>query len=466
MRNTAALLVLACTTALGILVAQSPQSRPSTLRIPFESYALPNGLRVVLAPNNASPTVAVTVWYHVGSKNEVKGKTGFAHLFEHVMFTGSGHVPYGVHDRLTEGVGGSNNGTTSRDRTTYYETVPSNYLETALWLESDRMGFLLDTLDIQKLNAQRDIVKNERRQRMDNQPYGLVDEIVSSTLYPAAHPYSWDVIGSMADLTAASETDVKDFFKLYYAPGNAIVSIAGDVPPQQAKAIVAKYFGAFPRGPAIVRPAAPPVTRDHETRLVYEDRVQVPRLVIVWPTVGRQSDDRFALQVLDQVTAGPRTTRLTKALVYDRQLATSINARQDSDENAGEWRLTITPRPGVSLTDLETAADAILDAVKAEGPTAEEIQRATAGLELNFVNGLESNLGRSMRLADGLGYDNDAGSFQTEYQKMLAVAPADVKRVANKYLTKGRIVLSVVPIGKPEMASKPSESMPYRRTEP
>jgi zinc protease len=466
MRNTAGLLVLACTAAIGTLVvAQSQQSRPSTLRIPFESYALPNGLRVVLAPNNASPTVAVTVWYHVGSKNEAKGKTGFAHLFEHVMFTGSGHVPYGVHDRLTEGVGGSNNGTTSRDRTTYFETVPSNYLETALWLESDRMGFLLDTLDIPKLNAQRDIVKNERRQRMDNQPYGLVDEIVSSTLYPATHPYSWDVIGSMADLTAASETDVKDFFRLYYSPANAIVSIAGDFQPQQAKAIVAKYFGAFPHGAAIVRPAAPPVTRDSETRLVYEDRVQVPRLIIVWPTVGMQSDDRFALAVLDAISAGPRTTRLTKALVYDRQLATSINARQDSDESAGEWRLTITPRPGVSLTDLESAANTILDTLKVEGPTAEEIQRATAGLELDFVNGLESNFGRSMRLADGLGYENDAGAFQTEYQKMLAVTAADVKRVANKYLTKGRVVLSVVPIGKIEMAAKPSESTPYRRTE-
>ena len=465
MRNTAALLVLAFAAAVATLVAQSSQPKSSTLRIPFESYTLPNGLRVVLAPNNTSPTVAVTVWYHVGSKNEAKGKTGFAHLFEHVMFTGSGHVPYGVHDRLTEGVGGSNNGTTSRDRTMYFETIPSNYLETALWLESDRMGFLLDTLDIQKLNAQRDIVKNERRQSMDNQPYGLVDEIVSNTLYPAAHPYSWDVIGSMTDLTAASETDVRDFFKRYYAPGNAIVSIAGDFQPQQAKAIVARYFGEFPRGPAIVRPAAPPVTLDRETRLVYEDRVQVPRLVIVWPTVGRQSDDRFALRVLDQIVAGPRTTRLTKALVYDRQLATSIIARQDPDESAGEWRLTITPRPGVSLTDLEAATDAILDTLKAEGPTADEIQRATAGLELGFVNGLESNLGRSMRLADGLGYENDAGSFQTEYQKMLAVTPADVKRVANKYLTKGRIVLSVVPIGKKEMASKPSESTPYRRTD-
>ncbi len=466
MRKTAALLVLACAAGIGAIAsAQAPQAHPTALRIPFESYALPNGLRVVLAPSNVSPTVAVTAWYHVGSKNETVGKTGFAHLFEHVMFTGSGHVPYGVHDRLTEGVGGSNNGTTSRDRTTYYETVPSNYLETALWLESDRMGFLLDTLDVQKLDAQRDIVKNERRQRMDNQPYGLVEEIVSSTLYPPAHPYSWSVIGSMTDLTAASEADVKDFFRLYYAPGNAILSIAGDFQPAQAKALVRKYFGAFPRGAAIVRPAAAPVTHNGETRLVYEDRVQVPRLVIVWPTVGSQNDDRFALAVLDAISAGPRTTRLTKALVYDRQLATSITATQDSDESAGEWRLTITPRPGVSLTDLETAADAILDTLKAQGPTAEEIQRATAGLELEFIDDLESNLGKSMRLADGLGYQNDAGYFQTEYQKMIAVSPADVKRVANKYLTKGRLVLSVVPIGKTEMAARPSESTSYRRTD-
>ena len=466
MRKTAALLVLACAAGIGAIAsAQAPQAHPTALRIPFESYALPNGLRVVLAPSNVSPTVAVTAWYHVGSKNETVGKTGFAHLFEHVMFTGSGHVPYGVHDRLTEGVGGSNNGTTSRDRTTYYETVPSNYLETALWLESDRMGFLLDTLDVQKLDAQRDIVKNERRQRMDNQPYGLVEEIVSSTLYPPAHPYSWSVIGSMTDLTAASEADVKDFFRLYYAPGNAILSIAGDFQPAQAKALVRKYFGAFPRGAAIVRPAAAPVTHNGETRLVYEDRVQVPRLVIVWPTVGSQNDDRFALAVLDAISAGPRTTRLTKALVYDRQLATSITATQDSDESAGEWRLTITPRPGVSLTDLETAADAILDTLKAQGPTAEEIQRATAGLELEFIDDLESNLGKSMRLADGLGYQNDAGYFQTEYRKMIAVSPADVKRVANKYLTKGRLVLSVVPIGKTEMAARPSESTPYRRTD-
>ena len=212
------------------------QSKPSAIKIPFESYTLPNGLTVILAADHATPTVAVTVWYHVGSKNETLGRTGFAHLFEHVMFTGSGHVPYGLHDNLTEGVGGSNNGTTSNDRTTYYETVPSNYLEDSLWLESDRMGFLLDTLDTNKLNAQRDVVKNERRQGIDNQPYGMANEILSGAMYPPSHPYSWPVIGSMKDLSAASEEDVKNFFRLYYAPNNAFLSIAGDFQPSAARA--------------------------------------------------------------------------------------------------------------------------------------------------------------------------------------------------------------------------------------
>ena len=199
--------------AFAVLVSGAAPDRPGTINIPFERYTLPNGLTVILSQDRATPTVAVNVWYHVGSKNEAPGRTGFAHLFEHVMFTGSGHVPYGLHDKLTEGVGGTNNGTTSNDRTTYYETIPSNYLESALWIEADRMGFLLDTLDLAKLNAQRDIVKNERRQSLDNQPYGRAGELLSQATYPASHPYSWDVIGSMEDLSAASEEDVKNFFR-------------------------------------------------------------------------------------------------------------------------------------------------------------------------------------------------------------------------------------------------------------
>ena len=444
--------------AFAVLVSGAAPDRPGTINIPFERYTLPNGLTVILSQDRATPTVAVNVWYHVGSKNEVPGRTGFAHLFEHVMFTGSGHVPYGLHDKLTEGVGGTNNGTTSNDRTTYYETMPSNYLESALWLEADRMGFLLDTLDLAKLNAQRDIVKNERRQSVDNQPYGRAGEILSQATYPASHPYSWDVIGSMADLSAASEEDVKNFFRLYYAPNNAFLSIVGDFDPAQAKAWVAKYFGGMPRGRAITRPAVAPVTLTEEKRLVFEDRVQVPRLYVQWPTVGEKSDDQYALDVLGAILTGPRTARLTKALVYDQQAAANVSAGQGSNEDVGEFLMVITPRPGHSLTDLEAAADAVIEKMKTEGPTAEEIQKAVAGEELAFVRGLESNLGKAMTLADGAGFHGDPGYFKTEYQKSLAVTAADVKRVANTYLTKGRVVLSIVPAGKLDQAAKPNES--------
>ena len=447
----------------GVLAAAASlqaQQKPSNeaIKMPFESYTLDNGLTVVLSEDHSTPTVAVNVWYHVGSKNEAVGRTGFAHLFEHVMFTGSGHVPYGLHDKLTEGVGGNNNGTTNNDRTTYYETVPANYLESALWLEADRMGYLLDTLDIAKLNAQRDIVKNERRQGVDNQPYGRASEIISAATYPASHPYSWSVIGSMTDLSAASEEDVKGFFRLYYAPNNAFLTIVGDFDPAQAKAWVRKYFDDLPRGKAVTRPNVAPVKLDAEKRLTYEDRVQVPRLYINWPTVGERSDDRFALAMLGVILSGPRTARLTKALVYDQQAASSVIARQGSNEDVGDFTVIITPRPNHSLTDLEQAADAIIERLKTEGPTTEEIQRATAGLELGFLRSLQSNLGKAFRLTDGAGYHGNPGYFKTEYEKTLSVAPADVKRVANQYITKGRVVLSVVPVGKPDMAAKPAES--------
>jgi len=455
--------LLACV-VLASLAAVQPPPKPAasagsdTIRIPFEQYQLPNGLTVLLSVDHTTPTVAVNMWYHVGSKNEVPGRTGFAHLFEHVMFTGSGHVPYGTHDKLTEGVGGSNNGTTSNDRTTYFETVPSNYLESALWLEADRMGYLLDTLDIAKLNAQRDIVKNERRQGVDNQPYGRVGEILAEATYPKGHPYSWDVIGSMADLSAATEQDVKDFFRVYYAPNNTFLAVAGDFDPVQVKAWVAKYFGDIPKGKPVTRPAVTSVTLPSETRLAYEDRVQVPRLYIQWPTVGEKADDMYALDVLGSILAGARTSRITKALVYEKQAAASVMAGQNSNEDVGEFMLIVTPRPGNTLTALEAAADAIIATLKAEGPTAEEVQRALAGDELSFLRELESNLGKAMTLCDGAGFHGDAGYFKTAYRKGQSVTAADVKRVANKYLTSGRVVLSVVPTGKFDQAAKPGEN--------
>jgi zinc protease len=454
----ATLVALSVCVAGPLAQAQKPAQTSTAINIPFEQYTLPNGLRVILSQDRTTPTVAVNMWYHVGSKNEEKGRTGFAHLFEHVMFTGSGNIPYGLHDKYTSGIGGDNNGTTDNDRTLYFETVPANYLETALWLESDRMGFLLDALDIAKLNAQRDIVKNERRQRIDNQPYGRVGEILSAAMYPASHPYSWSVIGSMEDLSAASEEDVKSFFRLYYAPNNAILTVVGDFEPEQAKAWVSKYFAAIPQGKPITRPKIAPVTMTAEKRLVFEDKVPVPRLYVLWPSVGEKHGDQYALSVLGPVLAGARTARLTKALVYDKPAAASISAFQSTSENVGEFGITVTPRPGSTLTSLEQEIDAIVERLKKEGPTAQEVQGAIAPQELQFVSGLQSNLGKSMRLADGAGYHGDPGYFRTEYEKRRAVTPEDVKRVASTYLTAGRVILSVVPIGKTDLAAKPEAS--------
>jgi zinc protease len=429
-----------------------------SIKIPFESFTLPNGLTTILSVDHSTPTVAVEVWYHVGSKNELPGRTGFAHLFEHVMFTGSGHAPYGVHDKLTGGIGGSNNGTTDTDRTEYYEAVPSNYLESSIWLEADRMGFLLDTLDLAKINAQRDVVKNERRQSVDNVPYGRAREILLEATYPKGHPYSWDVIGSMTDLSAASEDDVKNFFRLYYVPNNAYLAIVGDVDPVQAKAWVRKYFADLPRGQAITRPAVAPAQIEAERRLVYEDRVQVPRLYIQWPTVGVKKDDDYALRLLGGILSGSRTARLAKALVYDQQAAAQVTARQNGNEDVGTFGVIVTPRGGHSLTDLEQAADAVIATFKTEGPTADEMQQATASEELAFLTGTQSDLQKANRLTSSAGFHGDPGYFKTDYRKTLAVTAADVKRVANTYLTAGRVVLSVVPPGKTEMAAKPAES--------
>jgi zinc protease len=436
---------------------KNPASSDS-IKIPFETYKLQNGLTVILSEDHTTPTVAVDVWYHVGSKNEMPGRTGFAHLFEHVMFTGSGHVPYGLHDKLTEGVGGGNNGSTNNDRTNYFETIPSNYLESALWLESDRMGFLLDKLDIAKLNSQRDVVKNERRQSYDNQPYGRVSEIFSAAMYPKDHPYSWPVIGSMTDLSAASEEDVKAFFRLYYAPNNATLAVVGDFDPAQIKAWIQKYFVDLPQGKAVQRPKVPLGNLTASKRLVYEDRVQVPRLYIQWPTVGFKHDDDYALSVLSSIISGSRTARLTKALVYDTQKASQVFGFQNSAEDVGVFQVLVIPRPEATLTELETAVDQVLQKFISEGPTAEELQKAKSGLELSFLRGLESNLGKANQLINGAVFYSSPGQFRTDYQKTMAVTAADVKRVAAQYLTRSRIVLSVVPKGKRDQASKAAES--------
>jgi zinc protease len=418
---------------------------------------------VIFDEDHRTPIVTTNLWYQVGSKDEAEHRNGFAHLFEHVMFQGSKHVPEDTYFRFLEKAGATSiNGTTNTDRTNYFETVPANQLELALWLESDRMAYLLDHADEATFKSQREVVKNERRQSVDNVPYGRAREILSATLYPKGHPYSWDVIGSMSDLSAASVDDVKSFFRLYYAPNNAYLAIVGDFDPALAKGWVKKYFGDLPRGKEITRPTVAQVTLDAERRVVYEDRVQVPRLYVEWPTVGVKQPDDAALRIMGAVLSGSRTARLNKGLIYDQPAAAQVIARQGANEDVGEFAMTITPRPGHSLTELETAADAIVEKLKTEGPTVEELQKATASEELAFLNSIQSNLGKAGRLSSGAGFHGDPGYFKKEYQEALAVTAADVKRVANKYLTKGRVVLSVVPLGKADQAAKPAESRAIR----
>jgi zinc protease len=460
--RTRAPIALAFVALAALPAAAQPKAAAKSgdaIRIPFERVTLPNGLTVILAPDHSTPQVTVDVWYHVGSKNEVPGRTGFAHMFEHVMFTGSAHVPYGLHDRLTEGVGGDNNGSTTEDRTNYYENVPSNYLESALWMEADRMGFLLDKLDEAKFVAQRDIVQYERRQGVDNQPYGRAFEIVTAAMLPASNPYSWPVVGYMADLKQAGDEDVKNFFRHYYAPSNATLGIVGYVDQAQANAWVTKYFKDLPKGAPITRPNVVAPTLGGEKRLVYEDRVQVPRLYVAWPTVGEAGEDAQALEFLGSVLTSSRTARLTKALVYDRQSAASVNAGQNSNENAGAFFAIVTPRPGHTLAELEATTDSIIERLKRDGPTDEEITKAKAGLEFGFVSGPQSTLGKAETLNSSLVFHGDPAYFKTEYAKLTSVTAADVKRVANKYLTANRVVLSVVPTGKLDQAAKADQGV-------
>ena len=445
---------------LAASAAQKPSAPPAgAINVPFEKFKLPNGLTVVLSENHATPLVAVEMIYHVGSKNEVVGRTGFAHMFEHVMFTGSGHVPYGFHDKYTEGVGGGNNGTTSNDWTLYYETVPSNYLETALWLESDRMGFLLDSLDESKFKAQRDIVKNERRQRTDNVPYSRDNEVISLAMYPQNHPYSWPVVGSMTDLGNATVDDVKRFFRLYYAPNNATLAIVGDFDAAKTKAWITKYFGDLPRGAAVVRPKVAPPSLTAEKRITFEDRVQIPRLTITWPSVNLRSADQPALDVLSDVLGLTRVSRLPKTMVYDKQTAASVNAFQNPSEDVGQFVVVATPRPGHTLAELESQIDSLIGVIKRDGPDEEELKRVKAGQQRSFFENLETNIGKMFQLAtDQTFFDDPSHSWSVVYPKTQAVTAADVKRVANQYLGKARVVLSTVPLGKTDLASHADKS--------
>ena len=421
-------------------------------KIKFEKYTLPNGLEVILHEDHSTPIVTVNTWYKVGSGDEKPGRTGFAHLFEHIMFMGSEHVPVGMFDKELEAAGADNNGSTTEDRTNYYENLPSNALPLALWLDADRMGFLLPTMDKAKLDLQREVVKNERRERVDNVPYGKADEMILAALYPKGHPYSWSVIGSMDDLSAASLDNVKNFFRTYYAPNNATLTIAGDFNPVNAKALVRKYFGAIPRGPAMpARPKVAPVVLAKDTFMVLEDRVQLPRAFYDWPTVRIFDNDDAALDVLASVLASGKNSRLYKRLIYDMQVAQNVFASQQSSKLAGRFEIDITPKPGQSLAAIDKVVQEELQKVMSEPITERELKRVQNSFRASFLNRLSGVLGKSEVLNS---YNYLAGNpdyVQQDAARYDHVTRADVQRVAKKYLGRHKVVLTVVPEGKREM---------------
>ena len=385
--------------------AQKPAAKPVPLEVPqlkFEKYKLQNGLVVILSEDHRLPMVAVNLWYHVGPANELPGRTGFAHLFEHMMFEGSRHVPGNAHFHLLEAAGASDiNGTTDFDRTNYFETLPANQLELALWLESDRMGYLPDKLDQANLSNQQDVVRNERRQSVENQPYGIVEEGMFHMLYPKGHPYHGDVIGSHLDIQSAKLEDVRNFFKLYYAPNNTSLSIVGDFQPEHAKELVEKFFGPLKRGEDVPRITAktPPITS--ERRVVIQDNVQLPRVYEAWLTSPIFKPGDAEADLTATVLGGGKSSRLYKKLVYEKQIALDVAANQQSLMLGSEFQVQATARPGVKPEDLEKAINAELDAFRANGPREEELKRARNVLESRIIEGLET-LGGFGGVADRL----------------------------------------------------------------
>ena len=415
--------------------------------ISFDKFTLPNGLDVILHEDHTLPVAAVNVWYHVGSKNEEPGRTGFAHLFEHVMFEGSKHHKGSFFDPLQK-VGANLNGSTTPDRTNYWENVPSNYLELALWLESDRMGFLLDALDQKAFDVQRDVVKNERRQSYENRPYGMAYLTLQPTVFPAPHPYNWPTIGSQEDLDAAELDDIKDFFRKFYAPSNASISIAGDIDPDNTRRLVERYFGDLPPGPPINRIHRMDSELNGTASLVLRDRVQLPRLYLVWPTAPAFDDEQPALEVLSAILGDGKSSRLYRSLVYERQIARDVSVYHYGQEIAGEFFVQVTANAGQSLEEIEAIVERELDALRQSGPTEHEIQRAKNRIESQHVRQLERVGGFGGR-ADQLNYYNtytgDPAGINTDLDRYLAVTADDVRRAAKTALGENMVRLTVLP---------------------
>lgn len=424
---------------------------PARLTVPYQMFTMPDGLTVILHEDHSVPQVAVNVWYHVGSAYEKPGRTGFAHLFEHLMFEGSGHVKEGLFDSLLEAAGGSNNGSTTEDRTNYYEQVPSNALDLPLYLESDRMGYLLDILTPTTVDSQRDVVKNERRQSYENAPYGQAFLRMTELMYPKDHPYHWPVIGYMDDLTAASSDDVIEFFKKYYTPANASLVIAGDITMAEARKRVEYWFSDVKPGP---RPEPLKVPAAELTSVIKEtipDNVQLPRIYLAWLTPGLYQPGDAELDMVSGVLTGGKNSRLYKRLVYDMQLAQDVSASQNSSRQGSIYTIIVTARPSTdppatTLARITSVVDEELEKLRQAPPDQREIERTRNSIESSYYSRIETIAGKADQLNAYFTATGNPDYFAEDLGRYQTLAPNDIQAAIKRWLPADRrLELSVVP---------------------
>jgi len=443
--------IAAAALAVALPAFAQQTAAPRKIELPYTQFTLPNGLTVILHEDHAVPLVSTNMWYHVGSAREKTGRTGFAHLFEHLMFMGSGHVKPGEFDDWLEGVGGTNNGSTENDRTNYWINVPSNSIELALFLESDRMGYLLDSMTPKTVDAQRDVVKNERRQSYENRPYGQAELLLGELLYPEGHPYHWPVIGYMPDLTAASYEDVVDFFKKYYAPSNASLVVAGDINPATTRRLVEKWFGDVKAGAAVEPVTVPGVALTGVAKKSVTDKVQLPRIYVAWLTPPHFAPGDAALDMVADALAGGKNSRLYKRLVYEMQIAQDVNAYQASQALSSYFLIQATARPGHTVDELMKVIDEEIVKLQTQTPDAHETDRSINTIEASFLKRME-RIGGFGGKADQLNayytVTGDPDYFNEDLARYRSMSPSDVRAAAAKFLPKDRRVeLTVLPEG-------------------
>lgn len=438
---------------LAVIFSCKTVTKEAELSISIEKYTLPNGLTVVLNEDKSDPITALAIYYHVGSSREEPGKTGFAHLFEHMMFQRSENVGEDQLFREIQGAGGTLNGSTSQDRTNYFEVIPKNALEMALWFESDRMGYLTNTVTKSSLINQQNVVQNEKRESVDNAPYGFNSEIIARNLYPAGHPYSWTVIGLMEDLTNATVEDVRAFHKKFYSPNNATLTVSGDFDRDEVKAWIEKYFGEIPEGEPVEKRGPMPAQLSGTIKLYHEDNfAKAPQLAMVFPTSERYSKDSYALNFLGELLANTKKAPLYVVLVKDKKLTSRVMARNMANELAGSFMISVPANPGVNLTDVGNAIFEGFQKFENEGFTGDDLTRIKAQYETRFYNSFASVLGKSFQLAEYTMYTGDPEFFKKDLAAIQAVTMDDIKNVYEKYIKgKNFVMTSFVPKGQVEL---------------